>query len=179
MNNSVSEVSVAVTGLGWAGGGIRTIDGAMTDLVRSALSSIDITAYSMTGGASQVFDLIEDRLAANVTVRLVVNRLQHQVPPARLWLERLLDRFPDNFLLWDYPQPEASEMAGLHAKVVVVDRARALVGSANLSFLGLAASHELAVVIDGQAAITVARCVDRLVGSTYVRKISQPKDFPG
>ena len=61
----------------------------------------------------------------------------------------------------DFSSPDPEE--DLHAKVVVADRTRALVGSANLSRHGLIINHELAVVIEGPPAGEVARTIDLLM----------------
>lgn len=179
MTPSNFSVDVAATGLDWVGGGIRSISSLLDELIRNARHSLDITAYSVTDGAAVVFDALEKRLRDGVTVRLVVDNLaDRRKAAARALLAPMLDRFPGNFLLWDYPKRDVSEMAGLHAKLLIADRSRALVGSANLSFLGLAASHELAVCVNGQAANTVALCFDRLVVSSHVSKCTTSKDLP-
>ncbi|MEJ5347018.1 MAG: phospholipase D family protein, partial [Chloroflexus sp.] len=63
-----------------------------------------------------------------------------------------------------YPFNPGNERGDLHAKVLVVDRKRALVGSSNLSYNGLILNHEMAVLIDGQEAATIGVAIDRLTG---------------
>lgn len=179
MRGQGDAVGVVVTGLGWAGGGIRSIDGVLRELVASAQRSLDATAYSLTDGAGPLFDEIESRLESGVKVRLIINNLAEPAKaPARFRVGLLLDRFPGRFMLWDFPKRGEGEMASLHAKLVVADRSRAFVGSANLSFHGLAASHELGVSVDGPAAAEVALCVDRLINSRYVVACTTSKEIP-
>ena len=65
-----------------------------------------------------------------------------------------------------------NDLANLHAKVVVVDRAQALIGSANFSERGLANNYELGMVVSGSDAVEVARPLDILISSNYVTAIS-------
>lgn len=178
MIEQANKVDVVVTGLGWVGAGVRSIDGVLREMVRSARSSLDITVYSLTDGAAIVFEEIEAALGIGVKVRLVVNDLGDQRNAARNRLRTLLDRFPGQFHVWNFPRQPDAEKAGLHAKVIVVDRRKALVGSANLSFLGLAGSHELGVSVDGPAAERVALCVDQLLGTRFVTPCVTSKDIP-
>jgi len=63
------------------------------------------------------------------------------------------------------------EQADLHAKVIVVDRKKALVGSANLSLRGLMNNHELGVVVEGPVAAEIARAIDMLMASPYTMPV--------
>lgn len=174
-----NKVEVAATGLAWVGSGVRSINGVLEDLIRATRATLDLTAYSITDGASRVFDEIEARLAAGVKVRIVIDNLADpKKGPARKRLAALQKQFPGTFLVWDYPKTDQSEMAGLHAKLVIADRERALVGSANLSFLGLAASHELSVCIEGAVASTISLCFDQLVMSKYVASCPNIEGIP-
>ena len=51
----------------------------------------------------------------------------------------------------------------MHAKAIVFDRNIAVVGSTNLSFNGLVANHEIAVMIEGPAVMKVVEAIDRLL----------------
>ncbi|HXG23887.1 MAG TPA: phospholipase D-like domain-containing protein [Chthonomonadales bacterium] len=54
----------------------------------------------------------------------------------------------------------------LHAKVIVIDRRQAIVGSANLTAGGLGKNHEIAVLVEGEVAWEIASLIDRMVGRT-------------
>ena len=60
----------------------------------------------------------------------------------------------------------------LHAKVVVADRLRAIVGSANLTAHGLLLAHELAVLLEGPAADDIAARIDLLARSNLAKSAS-------
>jgi len=59
----------------------------------------------------------------------------------------------------------AGNEGDLHAKVIVIDRRLALVGSSNLSRRGLLTNHELALVVEGPAVAEIGRAMDRLLAS--------------
>jgi len=59
----------------------------------------------------------------------------------------------------------------LHAKLIVVDRSIALVGSSNLSWKGLILNHELAVLIEGPTAAKVGNLIDVLAKDTRTKPV--------
>ena len=54
----------------------------------------------------------------------------------------------------------------LHAKVLIVDRMKALVGSANFTLGGMFTNYEVGVKVEGEAAWKLAALVDSLVYKT-------------
>jgi phosphatidylserine/phosphatidylglycerophosphate/cardiolipin synthase-like enzyme len=167
---SDGSAKVVVTGPGWMGDGLGSIETALERLMREATREILITAYSVTSGADRLLDWLEDALARGVEVRLIVNRVSGQAAVKTIKrLHRLVGTYP-YFYLYDF-QPD--EQADLHAKIFVVDRDRALIGSSNLSRRGLLNNHELAVLIQGVPVRSVASAIDRLVNSRYVRRITE------
>ena len=63
------------------------------------------------------------------------------------------------------------EWSDLHAKVIVVDRRKAIIGSSNLSRRGFLTNYELALLLEGSTATTVASVVDKLLASPHVLRI--------
>ena len=102
---------------------------------------------------------MEAALDRGVRVSMVVNRLESQSVEATSRLRGFAGSYP-HFRLYDFARDPGFD---LHAKVVVVDRRMALVGSSNLSRSGLLNNHELAVLVEGLAAADVARALDLLV----------------
>jgi cardiolipin synthase len=105
--------------------------------------------------------------SAGVRCVFVINRLASQHRDARTLLWDLASRYPASVTVYDFDDPSTD---GLHAKVVVVDRKTAVIGSANLTFHGLTVSHELGLVVRGPAAASVASAIDLLTGSSQVRR---------
>jgi cardiolipin synthase len=154
----MSKIRVVVSGLGWMGSGTGSIESAIETLLSEARREILLTAYSI-GNADHIFELLESALARGVRVRMVVNRLSEQHESIQRRLERLRQRYP-YFDLWSFEPHE--ERGDLHAKVLVVDRQHALVGSSNLSYNGMVLNHELAVLIEGKEASDIAAALDTL-----------------
>ncbi len=156
----MSNAQIVVSGLAWMGSGIGSIESAIEDLLKSAEDEILLTAYSI-GNADHIFDLLESALARGVIVRMAVNRLSEQNGSVQNRLKYLQSKYP-HFYLHSF-QPDG-ERGDLHAKVLVVDRKSALVGSSNLSFNGMVLNHELAVVLqDPESASQTAKAIDRLI----------------
>ena len=50
----------------------------------------------------------------------------------------------------------------LHAKVLIIDRSRALIGSANFTWRGMFSNHEVAVLLKGDDVWSLASLIDSL-----------------
>lgn len=155
----MGKVQVVVSGLGWMGSGIGSIESAIEDLLKNAQDEILLTAYSI-GKADPIFDLLESALARGVRVRMVVNRLSEQHGSIQHRLQHLQKKY-SHFYLHSF-QP-GGDRGDLHAKILVVDRKSALVGSSNLSYNGMVLNHELAVLLDEEAACQIAKGIDMLI----------------
>jgi phosphatidylserine/phosphatidylglycerophosphate/cardiolipin synthase-like enzyme len=164
---SQTDVFVAVTGLAWMGSGIGAIESAIERLFREAKSEITITAYAIGSSTDLLFEWLETALNRGVRINMVVNRLETQPDMVVSYLHRLVESFP-HFFLYRFPSDEEVD---LHAKVIVVDRRIALVGSSNISRRGLLYNHELSILIRNSAAEDIARAVDLLIASKYVSPV--------
>jgi cardiolipin synthase len=141
------------------GGGIMSIDSAMEQVVGGAEREILVLAYAIGSGGVGFVDLVRERLADGVSASIIVNRMQSQDREARERLIHLSRTYSRSFNLFEYLGDGDDH---LHAKLVIADRSRALVGSANLSWHGFVANHELSVLVEGEAVSHLAAAVDRL-----------------
>lgn len=173
----MDTVQVAVTGVGWVGGGIPSVERTLLDCIGAATREILLTAYSITSGSNRVLEALEKALATGVKCVLLVNQLEEQPADVRAFLLKVAREYPAVAAVYDWPRANGAE--GLHAKVVVVDRSVALVGSANLSARGLVTAHELAVVVRGPAADLIGSVVDRVVAGGTVRRLLPLLSPPG
>jgi phosphatidylserine/phosphatidylglycerophosphate/cardiolipin synthase-like enzyme len=165
-----NRVSLIVTGLGWLGGGIRAIENALLALIAAAERELAIAAYALTPGPERLWTAVERALDGGIRCTLVINRLDDQNPEMRGWLGRLSERHPDTLRVADFRGEDNNDH--LHAKVIVADRRRAIVGSANLTAHGLLLAHELALLVEGPAADAIAERIDLLARSHLVRNPS-------
>lgn len=160
MNHTcVNKVSIVVTGLAWMGRGTRSVESAIEDMLTKASEEIQVAAYMITEGANEFLQLVQNCLYRGVRVTLIVNKLATQPNKIQAVIKDMTHRF-QHFVVLDFNPKSAKE--NLHAKIVVVDRSTALVGSPNLTWRGLVLNHELAVVITGPTAAKIASLVDEL-----------------
>jgi phosphatidylserine/phosphatidylglycerophosphate/cardiolipin synthase-like enzyme len=164
----LDRVDLAVTGLAWLGAGAPSVDQELRNLVRSARREISACAYSITTNALSLLAEIDEVVAQGVTATLVVNALTEQHADVQSFL-RGAARARDRWRIYDFVA--SGPAAELHAKVVVVDRSAALLGSANLSYRGLVANHEIAVVVRGPTAESIASRIDMLTNGPSARRL--------
>lgn len=154
-----TNLNVVVTGIDWMGGGAGSIESAMRQLFQNAKREILLTVYSITSGADMLFECLEIALGRGVETKMIINRLKKQPSVIQNKLRYLDNTYP-HFYLYDFT---TDEYIDLHAKLIVVDRQKAIVGSSNLSKRGLLTNYELALTVEGDTATEIASIVDRLI----------------
>jgi cardiolipin synthase len=164
----VNQVQVLVSGLAWMGQGIRSIETVLEELLQSAQDEIMITAYAIGNVSDSFFKGLEHTLSRGVRIHLIINHPDKQPDEVLESLRSLSVRYR-HFHLYSFEH--AGENADLHAKIIVVDRQKALVGSANLSYRGWTTNHELAVLVNGPAAGEIHAAVERLRFSQFCHEI--------
>lgn len=165
----LDRVRVAVTGTGWVGGGVGSVEETTLSVLKLAGQEIIGTVYAITPGSSRIIDQIEYAAATGVRTKLVIDHFDEQETTVRDRLQSLVEGFPTDFRLFDFVG--AGRSGHLHAKTLVVDRRLAVVGSANMTFHGMMTAHELGVVVEGPAAEQIAGRIDLLLESSWVREI--------
>lgn len=160
-------LTIAVTGTAWMGGGVGSVQSAIEELLNSAGSEIQIAVYEMTSGATEFLNKLHECLATGIRVTMIINRYSDKPLPIRQRLEDMAHRFPHLEILNFQPENSSED---LHAKILVVDRCKALVGSANLTWKGLVGNHELAVIVSGPVASKIAELVDKLRNDSRATK---------
>lgn len=160
---------VVVSGHSWMGNGFGSIESAIHDLFAQATDEVILTAYTVSAGARTFFSELEILLERGIKTRMLINRYDAQSEQTQGRLISLRNRYSSQFQLFSFvPQHEEAD---LHAKVIIVDRQYALVGSANLSMRGLLDNHELALVLSGTEVAEVVRAVDTLLRSGQVNEV--------
>ena len=154
----LNRVSLAVTGLSWLGGGVKSVQQECLSIIRSARRELTLCAYSITAGAGTLIDEIADVAGQGVT--LIINNVRNQPADVRYRLRTWSTSVTKNIRLFDFNTDDPQHQ--LHAKIIAADRTIALVGSANLSFHGMVSNHELAVVLRGPIAEEIAVRLDTL-----------------
>lgn len=160
----INCVEIAATGLAWVGSGVQSVEQAFNKLVSNAQREIVVCAYTVTMSALPVLLKIEEAVDQKVLATVAVNDFDGQVSQIRSWLKSAARKNPERWRLRNFVP--SSTGAQLHAKLLVVDRTAALVGSANLSFHGMTLNHELAVILQGPIAESLAARADLLLSKT-------------
>lgn len=151
--------TVLATGEPLVGAGVRAFEPVMEDLIRAARREIQIAAYRFDESALPLLDLLKEAVRRGVRVTLVVNAVAAQPPAIRAFLVRILEEYPECFKLRDFSR---ARRGLLHAKVLVVDRQSAVIGSANFTWGGLVSNCEIGVLVEGECAWRVSRLIDVL-----------------
>ena len=163
------NIRVVVSGSSWMGGGSGSIDSALRQLFARANDEVVLVVYAISGGAPTLFQQFETLLQRGIRLRMLINRYEKQHSSIRNALEHFQRQFPGLIHLYSFNPPH--DQADLHAKIMIVDRKYALVGSANLSLRGLMDNHELDLILEGAAVTDIARAVDLLFRSPHVLSV--------
>lgn len=153
----MTKVELLATGQKFLKHGLRGTEPAVEEIIRSATEEIHVLAYMITSHAWRMLRLLEESLDVGIAATIVINRLHSQRPAIVARLKRLETKYHHlrvvNFI------PDGGD---LHAKVIVADRRRAVIGSANLTFGGMARNYEVGVMIDGREAWKLSKIIDSL-----------------
>lgn len=141
------------------GGGIGSVDTALEALLDDAHDEVLVVIYAIGYGGVAFLNRLMATASRGVRIVVIVNRFSEQPDEVKGTLHRLARDYVWCDVL-DFAPADPEEE--LHAKAVVADRSRAIVGSANLSRRGLLTNYELAVVLEDEAARDVARAIDAL-----------------
>lgn len=154
----LSDAQVLVTGKYFSGLGLRAIGPVLQELVLSAQGELHLMSYLLTESASPLIDLLEGALEKGVRVTAVLNAYEGNSRPLLSRLQALGEKHL-HARVFVYSDEESGP---LHAKVLVADRKRAVVGSANLSWGGMVTNDEIGLLVEDGSAWALASLVDRL-----------------
>ena len=156
----MSSVQLLGTGPEFIREGIRGIEPVVQELILSARRDIHILAYLFTPQATRLIDLLDGAIDRSVEINILVNRFDNQDAAIQSRLRSLENR--PHVKLGTLGRENGRQ---LHAKVIVADRKRAVIGSANYSWGGMVANYEVGVLIEGQEAWKMAKLIDDLLAN--------------
>ncbi len=162
------KTTVMVTGINWMGGGIGSIESGLEQLFQNARDELLLTVYSISTRTDLLFDLLDTSLSRGVHTKVIINSFEKQPRGVKELLRDMATRYP-HFLLYDFSGGDESD---LHAKVIIADRRVALIGSSNLSWRGMVTNYELAVLVEGNAALVASEALDRLFSDEHITQIA-------
>lgn len=162
-----NKIYLVATGMCLVGKNVRTVQSVVEEMLQEAEEEIIIASYTISGNLRDFFSLLEDAAARGVRILILLNHLESQPSQVREKLRRFSSEFP-HVKIYSY----SKEKSDLHMKVITVDREKALVGSANITWRGMTENLELGAIIKGKIAEDISRLLENLILSGSFRKIS-------
>lgn len=156
----MSDVEILATGPAFVKEGVRAIEPVVEGMIQNAGQEIQIVAFTLTEGARRLIGLLEEAAKKERKITVIVNRLSLKTSTIQGSLSKLAKNYPNTAII-DFTDPQDFD---LHAKIVVVDRDTAVVGSANFSWSGMYGNYEIGVMLRGQRVWKIADIVDILAG---------------
>lgn len=164
----MSRSEIIVSGYHWMHEGGRTIEAAIDEVLAAAHREIVLTVYRLHDWV-RFSRRIASALERGVRVTVIVDQWDIQPEQSRRTVLDLATRYPSSFFIYNFRDPERKGV--LHAKAVAADSVIALVGSANVSEAAALWNYEMGVLLNGEAAATVARMLYALAASPAVESI--------
>jgi cardiolipin synthase len=155
----MNRIEILATGPELIRRGIRGIEPVLEEIINDAENEIQTMAYIFTPRAMHLLNLMERAAERGIKIDMIINHLESQDEAVRSKLGYLSSRFP-HVRIFNFIDQEGRQ---LHAKIVVVDRKRAVMGSANFSWGGMHANYEIGLLLQGEAVWGLASIIDFLV----------------
>ena len=150
----------------------RSYQPVMAEMLKNANRSVHILNYMFGPESEGLWDMLWDILDKKKPVTIVVHGMSKQPAGARKSLQDLNDEFGGaNFKLAEFKKPDRGF---LHAKVIVADWNKMIIGSANLSAGGLRDNYEMGVYIEGTESFEVAKVIQQIAGNEDLCTIVPP-----
>ena len=154
----MTKVEILGTGSEFMKQSIRGTEPVIEEIIMQASKEIQILAYVFTSKARHILNLVEQAAKRGLKITIIVNDLQAQDQTIKSKLEKMETTFPYVQVL-NFTDNTKRQ---LHAKIVVADREKAVIGSANFSWGGMYSNYEIGLLIEGEPAWKIAQLVDSL-----------------
>jgi phosphatidylserine/phosphatidylglycerophosphate/cardiolipin synthase-like enzyme len=154
----VTKVEILGTGSEFTKQGIRSTEPVIEEIIMQASQEIQILAYVFTSKALHILNLVENAAKKGVRTTVIVNDLQSQEEVIKTKLRAMEASF-SHVHVFNFADNTKRQ---LHAKIVVVDRKKAVIGSANFSWGGMYSNYEIGLLVEGEPAWKIAQLVDSI-----------------
>lgn len=135
------DYELIVTGEKWVGKGNKRTQNTIYNLIDNSQQSLLLTIYMLTN--YEVFKKIKSAAYRGVNVEIFI----HTNDDFYLSVKKELEEIGQMKHVSIFP---ADKEEFIHAKVLISDRSKILIGSANLTKHGLSSNYELGILIDNQ-----------------------------
>lgn len=164
-----SKIQILSSGDIFVEKGVISIESKLLETLEKTERELYIVMYTISGNPENFWNKLEILLRRNVQVSIVIEgSIQHSAKTKDI-LNRLQKY--KNFNLYFYTKENP-----LHAKLVVSDGKRAVVGSANISSGGLVQNHEIAVYLEGEEVWTLKKLAEKLIKNILLTGINNQND---
>ncbi|AFL95282.1 hypothetical protein CL1_1079 [Thermococcus cleftensis] len=152
------NVKILTTGNHLKSRNFRNIETVIQELFDDAHEQIHLVTYVITDNTMWLIDMIEKSLRRGRFVKLIVNELNPSLKVTQKLFQ--LKKHYENFILVEFSKKYPGET--IHAKTIVVDRRKAVIGSMNFTWGGMVGNHEIGVLIEGPEIEDLAYALDML-----------------
>ncbi len=158
--------SISASGALWVGYEASNIVDTVFDSLKQARTSIQISAFSLGRDNFEMktfFDIIQDQINAGCYVQFIVNDLEGSTIGDFSRQKLIAFQKFSNFDLFNFQIKH--KYGSLHAKIIVIDRKFALIGSPNISKNAMNYNYEIMLKINGNSVSKIANMLDVLARS--------------
>jgi phosphatidylserine/phosphatidylglycerophosphate/cardiolipin synthase-like enzyme len=125
----MTSVELLATGPELIKKGIRGFEPVLEESIIEANTEIHIMAYIFTSRALHILDLLEKAAERGIKIKMIINDLNSQETTIKSRFKNLSQKF-SHVEIFDFRDPQGRQ---LHAKIIVIDRKKTIVSSANFS----------------------------------------------
>jgi cardiolipin synthase len=135
------DITPVASGDAWIGYGVRSFRSVINELIANAKSELVMTVYVLTN--REIVEDIKGALGRGVAVSIYLYQDDKRIPEtdAVNCIFQLKKEFP-------YLTISPVNNKVLHAKIIVADGKKVLVGSANLTVSAMVSNYELGFLVD-------------------------------
>lgn len=134
----MNNIEIIASGDKWIGDGVIPTLSAISDLIDNSEDSLIMTIYVLT--SNLILDKIHSALKRGVEIEIFIYYNEDY-----LNLIRKLKKLSDSY---NYCKIHILDEEFIHSKIIISDRSKLLIGSANFSCRALFSNYELGVFID-------------------------------
>lgn len=154
----MNKIQILATGPEFLKEGIRGTGPVIEEMIKNSEKEIQIMAYVISLHASKFLDLLDDALKREVSITIILNKLGEQDEKIKTKIKKMKRQYVKLKVI-DFTDTDGGD---LHAKVIVVDRKKAVIGSANFSWHGMSHNYEIGVQLEGDSAWKLGKIIDEI-----------------
>ncbi len=153
----MNKYEIVASGKKWIGQGIRSTNHVINELIDESYEKILLTIFVVTD--KEILNNIEAALKRKIEVDILINVDENDLINENILKELIKFKSEyENLNLYKIIEEK------IHAKIVIADGKKLLIGSANLTYHGLNKNYELGILIeDSEVAYDVETIIKRLI----------------